>query len=101
MTDQQPHFVVVDFEVEPGEQDAALRLISEYVESFLSQQPGFVRSALHKGLDGVSLVHYAQWQSEDDFKRAGEKAQTHPDLPALLAFQPRGRGFTTWRTFGE
>lgn len=101
MTEEQSHFVVVDFEVEPGEQDEALAKIGDYVASFLSQQPGFVRSTLHKGLDGRSIVHYAKWRCEDDFKRAGEKAQSHPDLPALLAYNPSGRGFTSWRTFGD
>jgi heme-degrading monooxygenase HmoA len=99
MVDQ--HFVVVDFDVEAGKQEEALALIGDYVASFLSQQPGFIHSVLHRGLDGSSIVHYAQWRSEQDFKQAGEKARAHPDLPALLAYNPRGRGFTSWRTFGE
>ncbi len=93
------HYVVVDFQVEESLQDAALEMIAGYVDSFLSRQPGFKRSTLHKGKDGCSIVHYAQWQSEEHFLAAGAKAQDHPDLPRLRQFNPRGRGFISWRTF--
>ncbi len=95
------HFVVVDFQVEEDAQDVALELIAGYVENFLSRQPGFTRSTLLKGNDGCSIVHYAQWESEQDFLAAGAKAQNHPDLPRLREFNPRGRGFSSWRKFGS
>jgi heme-degrading monooxygenase HmoA len=97
-TDTQ-HHVIVEFTTEPADQERALQMIGDYVASFLSRQPGFVASVLHRGNDGTSIVHYATWESEADFKRAGEKAQAHPDLPALRAFRPQGRGFTAYRRF--
>jgi heme-degrading monooxygenase HmoA len=93
------HYVIVEFTVEPDQQERALKMIGDYVAGFLSQQPGFLESTLHRGNDGTSIVHVARWQSEADFKRAGEKAQSHPDLPAMRAFEPRGRGFTAYRRF--
>ena len=93
------HIVIVNFEVEPGAQDEALNNIGAYVGSFLSQQPGFIESYLHQGLDGHSIVHYARWQSEADFQAAGEKARQHPDMPALMAYKPSGRGFRVWKTY--
>ncbi len=93
------HIVIVTFEVDPAAQDVALEAIGAYVGTFLSQQPGFVESVLHRGLDGGSIVHYAKWESEAAFKAAGVKARLHPDLPALLAYKPSGRGYTAWKSF--
>ena len=93
------HIVIVTFETDAAAQDAALAAIGAYVGAFLSQQPGFVASRLHRGLDGRSIVHYAKWESEAAFKAAAEKARSHPDLPALLAYKPSGRGYTLWKSF--
>jgi heme-degrading monooxygenase HmoA len=99
MTATSEHFVIVTFETDPAAQDAALEKIGAYVGSFLSKQPGFVASTLHRGLDGRSIVHYAKWQSEAAFQAAGVKARAHPDLPALLAYKPTGRGYQAWKSF--
>jgi len=99
MAEATEHHVVVEFEAEAKEQDRALALIGAYVADFLSRQPGFIDSTLLKGKDGRSIVHHARWRSEADFQRAGERAQSHPDLPALRAYEPRGRGFSPWRRF--
>ncbi len=93
------HIVIVTFECDPATQDAALEAIGAYVGTFLSQQSGFVASTLHRGLDGRSIAHYAKWESEAAFKAAGDKARSHPDLPALLAYKPSGRGYTAWKSF--
>lgn len=99
MTTEQPHIVIVNFEIEPGAQAEALEKIGAYVQSFLSRQPGFIESFLHEGLDGTSIVHYARWRSEADFKAAGEGARAHPDMPALLAYKPSGKGYRVWKTY--
>ncbi len=99
MTATASHFVIVTFETDPAAQEAALEKIGAYVASFLSKQPGFVESTLHRGVDGSGIVHYAKWQSEDAFKAAGVKARSHPDLPALLAYKPTGRGYQVWKSF--
>jgi len=93
------HIVIVTFETTAENQTEALEKIGAYVDSFLSQQPGFIASQLHRGLDGTSLVHYARWRSEADFQAAGEKARAHPDLPALRVFKPAGRGYAVWASY--
>ncbi len=93
--------VIVDFETTPENQQQALEEIGAYVDSFLSRQPGFLRSWLHRSLDGEGLVHYALWRSQADFQAAGEKAREHPALPALRRYNPRGRQYEVWRGFGE
>ena len=99
MPADNPHIMIVSFETTAQAQAEAIEKISAYIDGFLSRQPGFIQSRLHRGLDGHSLVHYAQWQSEADFKAAGEKARAHPDLPALMAYKPSGKGYQVSRTF--
>ncbi len=94
------HIVVVHFSVPDGEEDTALQKIGDYVASFLSQQPGFITSRLHRNKDGGGLLHYAEWDSEADFQAAGVLAREHPDLPALLAYEPSGVGYQVERIFG-
>jgi heme-degrading monooxygenase HmoA len=93
------HIVVVFFETTPENQEEALEKIGAYIDSFLSRQPGFLGSQLHRGLDGTSLVHYARWRSEEDFQAAGVLAREHPDMPALMAYKPSGRGYNVWGTY--
>ena len=99
MTAATDHFVIVSFETDPAAQDTALEKIGAYVGSFLSKQPGFVASTLHRGIDGTSIVHYTKWQSEEAYKAAGVKARSHPDLPALLAYKPTGKSYRAWKSF--
>lgn len=91
--------VIVSFETEPDEQEAALEKIGRYIETFLSQQPGFVQSRLHQSRDGKRVLNYAQWQSESDFQNFAEKAQTHPDLPALRKYKPQAGFFDVWKQY--
>lgn len=99
MSETNRHIVIVNFTVPADQQPTALGKIADYVDTFLSRQPGFIDSVLHRGNDGTSIVHYARWVCEADFLRAGEKAREHPDLPALRAWQPSGRGFTVHQCF--
>ncbi len=91
--------VIVNFETEPDEQSEALEKIGSYVGSFLSQQPGFVQSKLHQSTDGKRIVHYAQWQSEEDFRAFAEIAGSHPDLPAIRKYNPQAGFFELWREY--
>ena len=93
------HIVIVTFETTAENQNEALEKIGAYIDTFLSRQPGFLGSQLHRGLDGQSLVHYARWRSEADFQAAGSKARLHPELPALMAFNPSGRGYQVWASY--
>ena len=60
MTESKQHIVIVTFNIDSDNQRTALQEIGDYVGNFLSQQPGFLGSRLHSGLDGASIVHYTE-----------------------------------------
>lgn len=91
--------VIVRFATEPDEQHSALSEIGDYVADFLSRQPGFVRSALHRSADGRALVHYALWRREADFRAFADKARSHPALPGLRRYRPSAETFEVVREF--
>ena len=91
--------VIVNFKVEPETQAEALEKIGHYIETFLSQQPGFVQSRLHKSIDGMRIVNYAQWESEEYFRAFAEKAVSHPDLSTLREYKPEAGFFEVWKQY--
>ena len=93
------HYVVVTFKTTPDNQRQAVDDIASYVDSFLSRQPGFIQSQLLASNDGQTLVHQAQWTNEAAFQAAGVLAREHPDLPKLMAYEPKGIGCRQMRTF--
>ena len=95
----QEHIVIVNFEAPEGEQAEALERIGAYIDSFLSRQPGFIESRLHKGLDGRRIINYARWETEADFQAFAEKARSHPDLPGLMKYQPSAGFFEVWNKY--
>lgn len=95
----EQHFVVVTFKTTADNQARATEEITDYVATFLSQQPGFIKSQLLASNDGESIVHQAQWTSETAFQAAGVLARQHPDLPKLMAYEPEGIGYRQVRTF--
>jgi len=97
MTD--PFTVVVAFETTPDNHDQAVALIGNYVGDFLSRQPGFIESWLNEKTEGSGLLHYARWQREEDFRAFAEKAQGHPDLPAIREFTPSATFYRSIRQF--
>lgn len=60
--------VIIIFAVEPERQQELIEAIAEFLETAVKQQPGFVSSSIHKSLDGVRVMNYAQWQSQEDYK---------------------------------
>ena len=98
MSDQH-HYVVVTFSTNAANQARAIEEIGDYVAQFLSQQPGFIRSRLLAGKDGTTIVHQAEWTNEAAFQAAGVLAREHPDLPKLMAYEPRGAGYSLARSF--
>ena len=80
--------VVVTFDTNSENHTAARTQIDNYIRDFLSQQPGFIESRLHELQAGAGLLHYASWQSENDFKSFALKAKDHPALPAIREYSP-------------
>lgn len=67
------------FEVDADNQDALIQLLEAATVEVMQHLPGFVSASIHRGLDGKHVANYAQWASEEDFKRmlGNPKAQEH------------------------
>jgi quinol monooxygenase YgiN len=56
------------FTVEPADQQRLVDLLVEATGRTMRSLPGFISASIHKSLDGVRVVNYAQWASQADFK---------------------------------
>lgn len=56
------------FTVERANQQKVLDLLVNATEKTMKNLPGFVSASIHKSLDGVRVVNYAQWRSQADFE---------------------------------
>ncbi len=56
------------FTVEPEDQQRLLDVLVEATGSVMNKLPGFVSANLHKSLDGMRIVNYAQWRSREAFE---------------------------------
>jgi heme-degrading monooxygenase HmoA len=67
------------FTVEPENQQKVVDLLVQTTERAMKHIPGFVSASIHKSLDGVRVVNYAQWRTKEDFEamRNGPEAQKH------------------------
>jgi quinol monooxygenase YgiN len=60
--------VIIIFAVEPERQQELVDTIKEFVETGVKHQLGFVSSSIHKSLDKVRVMNYAQWQTQEDYQ---------------------------------
>jgi len=67
------------FAVEPENQQQLVDLLVEATEKTMKNVSGFVSANIHKSLDGVRVVNYAQWRSREDFEAMvkNPEAQAH------------------------
>ena len=67
------------FTVEPANQQKVATMLMEATEKTMQHIPGFVSASIHKSLDGVRVVNYAQWRSKEDWEAMTKnpKAQEH------------------------
>lgn len=56
------------FTVEPGDQQRLVDILVEATERTMRSLPGFISASIHKSVDGVRVVNYAQWASQADFE---------------------------------
>lgn len=59
--------VIVIFSVEPERRQELIDTILTFSKT-VKKQPGFVSASLHKSLDGVRVMNYAQWRDQEDYK---------------------------------
>jgi heme-degrading monooxygenase HmoA len=69
------------FTVEPGNQQKVVEML---VEATMKNVPGFISASIHKSLDGVRVVNYAQWRSQQDFEAMRNNPQTQAHMKPLM-----------------
>ncbi len=55
------------FTVEPSQQDRLVEAWQRSTDEVIRHLPGFVSANIHRGLDGTTVVNYAQWESVQAF----------------------------------
>jgi quinol monooxygenase YgiN len=81
------------FTVRPERQAELVALLSKATEEVMVDMPGFVSANIHASADGVRVVNYAQWTSEEAMRAmlANPAAKPHLAAAAEIAesFEPR------------
>ena len=77
--------VIIIFTVKPEQQQELIEVIKEFLET-VKTLPGFVSASLHKSIDGVKIVNYAQWSSRDDFEAFRNNKQVQAKASKLFEF---------------
>jgi quinol monooxygenase YgiN len=80
------------FSVDPARQDELVALLTDATEKLMKPRPGFVSANIHAGLDGTTVVNYAQWRSREDFEAmlADAEVGVHfREISAVATADPR------------
>lgn len=72
------------FTVEPANQQRLIELLVQATDEFVRHAPGFLSSALHRGLDGTRVTMYAQWSSREAYEAMRGDPGPLPFLTAAL-----------------
>ncbi len=78
---------IIIFTVKPERQQALIEAIAEFLP-IVKTQPGFVAAHLHRSLDGVKVVNYAQWQSLPDYDAFRSNSTVSSHSQKLWEFPP-------------
>ncbi|MFJ6636531.1 antibiotic biosynthesis monooxygenase family protein [Streptomyces sp. NPDC091376] len=75
------------FTVAPERQAELLELLARATEETMKHQPGFICANFHASLDGERVINYAQWESEEHYRRMLEnpEARVHMDAAGKIA----------------
>jgi quinol monooxygenase YgiN len=63
-----PLYVIVRFDLKPGELDTLVPLIQAFFKQEVYAVPGFISAKLHVNETGTVLINYATWESEKHFQ---------------------------------
>jgi quinol monooxygenase YgiN len=82
------------YEVPSQQVDAFVQAFSQVLD-LLKQKPGFIRVRLHRANDDSDqLMTYAEWDSLDDQRAAGQDPGLVPRMKAVLAIaRPKAQWF--------
>jgi quinol monooxygenase YgiN len=59
----KPVTLINIFNVQPGEQQRLIDLLTRATENSVQNAPGFISARLHRSIDGTKVAMYAQWRS--------------------------------------
>jgi len=78
--------VVNVFTVSPDHQQALVELLERATAEVMCVRRGFVSANIHKSLDGLRVLNYAQWTSHETYEAmlADRFAQSHLHAAAEL-----------------
>lgn len=79
--------VIIIFAVEPERQQELVDNIVEFGEKGVKYQPGFVSSSIHKSIDGLRVMNYAQWKTHEDYQTFINNSELHQLGAKLSQFQ--------------
>ncbi len=74
------------FTVKPADQDRLVQMLAEATETTMSRVPGFVSANIHKSVDGVRVVNYAQWRTAEDFQAMQKMPEAQRHMAPIMAF---------------
>ena len=79
--------VINVFTVEPTNQQELLDLLDKATVDVMQHVDGFISANFHKGIDGKTVINYAQWRGQKAFEAMMEnpEAQKHMNEAAKLA----------------
>lgn len=78
--------VIIIFAVEPERQQELIDTILEFLE-VVKHQPGFVSSSIHRSIDGVRVMNYAQWKNQSDYQAFINNSEMRQQGVKLSQFQ--------------
>jgi quinol monooxygenase YgiN len=73
------------FETKPEQQQALFEELSRFAESVKDEEPALIGVALHRSTDGLRVVNYAQWRSEEDLRRFVQRYHERMEAQLQLA----------------
>ena len=79
------------FSVEPGQQQALVKLLVDATQQTMRRMPGFMSASIHRSLDGNKVVNYAQWKNLAAFNAMRKNPEAIPHMKAAAAlakFEP-------------
>jgi heme-degrading monooxygenase HmoA len=59
--------VMAIFPTEPEEQQGLVDTIRDFTLAAMRPQPGFISSTIHRSLDGLRVINYAQWKTQEEY----------------------------------
>jgi heme-degrading monooxygenase HmoA len=87
VTKNNPVLAEIDiFPVEPDRQRSLIDNLIEDIKTVFKPQPGFVAAAVHRSRDGLRVVNYVQWNSQNDYEAYINKAEIPLLSSRLSAF---------------